>query len=576
MYHNARVAVLVGLALVAAGLTGCPAQKDAISVSQTSYDFGTSRLPWGFQVWNSNPSVAKLSFNISSSETWLHCDPASGTSTGASDKRAISVWVDRYELPAGTYSAYLQISAKGIKPVRVDISVRSDGSELGDNLKITDVTHYYSEPYLLDFTFSLRDKYDNPVIGEPGQFGVACRENAVPVGTAEAPPHFTRASSKQAKFVVVLDYTASMASIEQNGDADLDGISDAVEAMESAVKTVLLPALSADAQVAVYEFHRETDPQMVVEFSVDKEFVANRISDIWEEYVKPFWGVSRCYDALYAALEEFGQDHQNDETRNVIVISDGGDTSSLNSVDDVVDYALEQSARVSCVRVGAGAKAAGLSSIAAQTRGEYYGAASVGDIAVGMQRILDAFEGQYTLRWATLARTNVQIVPSFTLSLAGHSASYTSDQKFRVTDYAGDDLVGGLRVVPSRSGNKSTYFLRATYIPRYIWQLRFYVESPYAMTISKAATDEGGLCGNWSLSVAKDEVRNGTWIYLESPNPFQIGTAAPFAAFGPILRFDSDTLIDEDVDPFETLYVDNDLYTGGQAFFVEGYDNVLP
>ncbi|MFH1108285.1 MAG: hypothetical protein V1790_03675, partial [Planctomycetota bacterium] len=134
---------------------------------------------------------------------------------------------------------------------------------------------------------------------------------------------------------------------------------------------------------------------------------------------------------------------------------------------------------------------------------------------------------------------------------------------------------GVLRVVPSRSGNKSTYFLRASYVPRYIWKLNIYAESFYPFTVHKAGVADGGLCAGWSQEIATDPIRGGTWIYLQSASAGNIDSPISFAAFGPILRFDFDEVFEDDVTPFDVLYVDNTLYDGVQSFTIQGWDNAL-
>jgi hypothetical protein len=567
-----------GIILAAAVLVGCPAPKDAISVSNTSYDFGSNRQPWNFEVWNSNPSVSSLSFAVTPSETWIQCGPSSAVSTGPADVKVITVSVTRVGLTQGVHNGFITLSASGIKSKTVNISLYSDGLEgaTGKDLNIADVSSTYSAPYLLDFTFSLRDRNNRPVIGEPNQFKLSCFENGVPISPEENPPRLAKASDKQPLYFLVLDYTASMASIQAHGDADHNGRSDAIDTMESSVKTVFLPALSADALVGVYEFHREMSPQKVCSLSADKNFVSQRIDAIWAQFVNFFWGPSRVWDAVYDAVQEFDPQNQNDENRNVIFVSDGRDTSSYRSKEDVVDAAKRLGVRIYCVGFGTDLDVATLQSVTQQTNGTFYAAATVQGLEAGFQDIVASLDGQYTLRWATLKRTDVAFVPSFLLRIAGNSDLYTAPTSYAVSDYADDELVGVLRIVPSMSGAQTTYFLRASYVPRYIWNLHLYVATPYAFTVAKVEASDGGLCGAWSLSTETDSVRGGTWISLESPNVGSIDTPIPFAAFGPMVRFEFNEVFGDDVTPFDVFYVDNTLYGGGQILTVQDYNNVLP
>jgi hypothetical protein len=44
-------------------------------------------------------------------------------------------------------------------------------------LQITGLRQFYSAPYLLDFTFSVRDQNNHAVILDPSQFEVVCKED---------------------------------------------------------------------------------------------------------------------------------------------------------------------------------------------------------------------------------------------------------------------------------------------------------------------------------------------------------------------------------------------------------------
>src|ERR1039458_9372985 len=77
-------------------------------------------------------------------------------------------------------------------------------------LAIADVTHVWSKPYLLDFSFALRDGPDpstnSPVIVPPSQIQVTCMEDGVPI-TSESPVILESAAKKQLRSCLVLDYT---------------------------------------------------------------------------------------------------------------------------------------------------------------------------------------------------------------------------------------------------------------------------------------------------------------------------------------------------------------------------------
>ncbi len=573
-----RCAKLTGMTVLLFLLAGCPKPVVAIVTSNASYDFGKSQQSWNLEVWN-NGALTAVTYNIKPDVPWIYCTPSTATSTGPSDRRVVTVAVSRQGLAKGTYTGHLNITGSGIAAVQVTITVYSDGTQgvTGDDLTVSGLTYSYSIPYLMDFTFSLHDRFNQPVIGEPAQFNVSCREDSVPIVADEMPPLFAKASSKQPNSFLVLDYSASMASIAENGDVDQNGVSDAIQVMETAAKNVFLPSLNTDARVGVYEFHREMEPEKVCDLTADKDFVASRIDAIWLQFVYPFSGMSRCWDAVYAAVEEFGSDNQNDEVRDVIFLSDGFDTSSFHSKEEAVEIARQRGVRVYGIGYGKNVNTGVLQSVTSQTNGTFYAATNVVELDAAFRQIVNDFDARYTLRWATLKRTDVKFLPSFYLTIANRTASYASSHIYAVADFVSDELKGRMRTVPSKSGNRTTIFLRASYACRYIWKLRFYVEnSQHAFTVRKVDAANGGLCGGWTQTPDPDEMLNSTWVVLESPEVGQTDTQLPFASFGPILRFDFDTLLDEDADPFEVLYVDNTIYTGGQAFSIDGWVNTPP
>lgn len=118
-------------------------------------------------------------------------------------------------------------------------------------LNITGLRQFYSSPYLLDFTFALRDQNDHAVILNPSQFTVVCKENGQPISATETGYRLLSGDNKQLKCFVVLDYTRSMLDPDLNGDSDGDSISDSVEAMEAGAK-LLIGTLHAEAEMNAF------------------------------------------------------------------------------------------------------------------------------------------------------------------------------------------------------------------------------------------------------------------------------------------------------------------------------------
>ena len=575
MVRSGRLLVTL-LALSCLALAGCQKRYDIIALSNTSYDFGLNDMPWAFQVWNADSSaLAEMEFNITTNQSWLKCDPVTGMSAGASGsngKKVIQVTANRSGLEAGEYEATITISGSHLIPKKVKITLTSDGSTNGsDGWSLSSIVSSYTPPYLLEYSFSLRDENGHSVIGEPAQFDVACKEDGTTIGS-ETGFHLAKGVNKQLLAYLVLDYTLSMADRTINGDEDNNGLSDAIDAMQNAAKNVFLDALNQDAQVGIYEFHREDrSPAKVADFSTDRDYLKGRIDAIWDEYVRNFPAGTRCWDALFAATQEFSDDPdtEKDEQRAIVFLSDGRDESSTYTYQEVIEAAKERGIVFYCIGFGAELDLTGLQVITSQTSGQYYSASTAQELGERFQQITNDLGGQYILRWATLKRTSQTFIPSFTLQLSGHTLEHVAPESeyYCPTDYEGSQLAGQLRIALSSGAGSSTAFLRATYVPRYITRMSFRAESTYSFDVALVSAADGGLCdpASWNLTVT-DAPQGGKAILVESDDPDNFETGLPYAAFGPILKFDFDTDIDDPAEAFTAFEVDNTIYGGGQTF----------
>src|ERR1035437_711204 len=169
----ASAAPSITSARTAAGTENVAGFSYTIRASNTPTTFGASGLPLGLMV---NPTNGVIS-----GTPWF-----GGTFT-------VPVWADN-AWGTGTTNVVMTITFATLH-----------------GLAITDVINTWSKPYLLDFSFSLRDG-TNPVVRLPIQFQVVCMEDGVPI-SSEAPlilDSVMGSSSKQLKTFLVLDYTYSM------------------------------------------------------------------------------------------------------------------------------------------------------------------------------------------------------------------------------------------------------------------------------------------------------------------------------------------------------------------------------
>ncbi len=555
---NGRFLGLLFLSVLA--LAGC-SSPPGIGVSNTSLAFDRNERPMFLDVWNTNTGMATLTITANPSDSWILVDPAVFSSSaplsgGVVDKVAVRVAVDRTRLSKGKHTGSIRFSGQGVRPVDVEVSVIQDTDNSG-GLSLLDVQPLYSKPYLMEFSFAVRDQDGQTVNAEPGQFSVLAWEDGQPVDATVNGLHLQRMASRQLRTELVLDYSAAMQSVPG-----------AITAMEDAASNVFLPALNEDALVAVSEFHRDDrDSELVSVPSVNRDYTRARIAAIQSEYVLNFQSGARVYDAIDAAVRRFGPADPAREDRYVVVFADGRDTSSLTTPDAVVAGALAAGVAVYAVGFGPGSADGLLAGIADRTGGALFAAATVDDLAAAFQRIVEELQSRYVLRWATLRRDNRQFYPSFSVSIGGVAGAHTAQSAYDASAWSGDVLRGRLRLVSSDSQDKTTLFLRADYVPRNVTRFRLWLQTgqPFSASLVEAADD--GLAGGWQLTY--QESAAGRWVEFWSPD----NTPVPFAAFGPLLRIDFNGLFDN---PVSGVFVDNSVYVNGQTFAVDDVPAVVP
>ena len=478
-------------------------------------------------------------------------------------------------------------------------------------LAIADVTHVWSKPYLLDFSFALRDGPDpstnSPVVVPPSQIQVTCMEDGVPI-TSESPIILESAAKKQLKSCLVLDYTYSMFAV-----------SGAIDAMQSAAN-LLISEEPANALFGIYEFHAEyVNPQLVTTnpatksaFLSDKPTLGTIIDGIQTNYVQGNYAGTRCWDAMYAALKLYGPTN-NDEQRYLIAMTDGNDSSSLlntnaNPVSNLIAMAQSAQVRIFCVAFGSDVNTNALEQLTSQTGGHYYLAATTDDLALQFQKIVKDVSGQYLLRWATLKRGAKPFQPSFQVSFGGFTDTFNTNLiyetnevyttnividptdppvtnidimtntvvtnilslPFNPPDWSNDVRVGFLRLVPDANVGAKTVRLRANYVPRFIREMRLNYRPNYPCISSLQSNGTNDILYGWSMTETADT--NGLrTLTIMSPDTNNLLTSIEYAAFGDLLSFNftyPESLTATQA--FSVFSMDNSIYTNmlpsGQSF----------
>ncbi len=595
-----------------AGTEGTAIVPYRIRATQSPTSFGAMNLPTGFAV-----------------------DTNTGFITGT-------------PVVAGTFTATILASnvwGVGSAPLQFNIT-----NALVTGIQLGDVTYNYHSPYLLEFGFTLRDEAGNAIVTQPSLLSAICMENTHPGTTevvwptdepnlptatelitnliSETGVFISRGSSstsggKVTKTYLVLDYTESIADPMLNGDANGDGISDAVDSMVAGAQ-YFVSQQPFGAQIGVYEFHREDqDPNEVMGLTVDKEILNDAIAGIYTNYVNWFYAGSRCWDAVNAAIQALG-DANPDEQHFVIFLSDGLDSSSTATVQQVINNARAGKVKVYCIAYGNNPDVATLGQITSRTGGRLFTAENLDDLFDQFAQIAKEIPAQYVLRWASLRRDTNEIAPFFLLSYQGHTATpapwnwvtnhevfevYTTNQDINIDTnseppvtnitetietnqftritltWENDDLgayfvsncvgtvtEGVLRLVLDEEVQPSGITLRASYIPRFIRQLRLHYRANWPCTPILNATNVGEMLYGWTLT-STNAPDGSTWLLLSKPNPQSTVGSLPFPGFGPLLTFRFHDVLPKPKDAFALIEVDNSIYTnipaGGQTFVFE-------
>ena len=543
---------VLSVAMVA--LSGC--NVDAIDTSNTSLDFERNTAPYTISVWNTNPEIAELTITVRVSDPWIQIAPEQVKSNAPEDvtfdKQEIVVQVDRSLLTTvGIHEGEIRLTAPGVNSVSIKVSLYNESVTPTGGLSMVNPVASYSAPYLVEFAFALRDKDDRAVVAEPNQFAIAALEGTTEIGGIHGLA-MKRGAARQLWLEMVLDYSIAMQQVE-------GGIAE----MEYAATEILLNNLNADALVGVSEFHRDDqESNLVIPFNVDKEATSQSISGIQNNYVRGFASGARMYDALLAAIQRFGEVSTNvEDSRYIVLFSNGADTSSTAFASQVVAEAIARQVHIIAVGFGETIDSSALLSLASLTSGRYISAESIEELQPAFERIVEDLYGQYIIRWASLRRDSSIVFPNITVAFGSSNTSYTATSAFRPTDFTGDPLAGRLTLVQSDTPDRTTVFLRANYLPRGIDAIRCWVRSMYPFTVSLVDTADDGLLGAWNMSELEEE--GGVWLTVESA----AGDGyAPFAAFGPMLRFTFTQVAEE---PFTEFVLDNTIYLEGQTLNLE-------
>ncbi|HTV62832.1 MAG TPA: putative Ig domain-containing protein [Verrucomicrobiae bacterium] len=516
--------------------------------------------------------------------TGLAMDTNSGAITG-------------FPLYAGNYTIPLfAANAWGVGTANLQLTVTN---MVITNLLVTNLMTNYMSPYLVQFTFSLLNGDDpltsHAVVASPNLMSETAFEDGVPV----SPPPDTSVilhplQSQNARTLqgfLVMDFSESIASFD-NGDTNGTGVSDAVYA-EVASAQSYVNQQPAGSQIGVFEFHRDDEaPQEVLPLTTDKTLLDNSIAGIWNNYVQDFPAGARLYDALGAAISALGPANTN-AIHYILLMSDGQDTSSTNTMTNVIAAANQAGVRIYTVGFGDDLDTNVLDTISSSTLGQFFAPTNLAVLTLDFARLGKDLSSQYVLRWATLERTATPFMPSFQITYQGLTADsppnpppfisgtnymldtntvpattnevflYTTNYiipPYTPTVYAGNVLAGSLLLSSNANANPLQVTLSAAYVPRYIREFHLHYRANWPVTVTLDSTNPGEMLYGWTLTETNDGA-GGQWALLSAPDPSLLADSIPFADFGNLLTFSFQDPTAVASNAFSEFEVDNTIYT---------------
>ena len=426
-------------------------------------------------------------------------------------------------------------------------------------LEFAGVRVLLSEPSQVQAIFSLRDQDGNPVIlpGSDVQHGTRIFERGAGEEAWEELDYtetnfFVHSAERFALEVVfVLDFTRSMTTWQlPDGTA---GSTLMRHALERA-----LDRLAEAHRVGVVAFHdRNAEPVILAFPTTDRDSIRTEVAQFAESGFDS--GSSRLWDAVARGLDLFPVQEglPIDVTRALVFLSDGRDTSSLQTRDDVVLLAQERGVQVYPLGLGDVYQESDLRALATATNGAYYAVAELAELETQFTALVNDFAGQYKLSYTTLRRSGAYAVRIET-TLGDVTGVFTS-AVLPFGEIYSPDTQGRIAVDPptvDKAEQTATTFVRALHVPRNIRHFRFTLPLDKPVQVSLVSGDEGGLLEGWELAQPDDV---GYWS-AAGPTPL------PFGNFGLLFKVVvSEVTAEEFAVP---IVFDNSAYRGGKRFVV--------
>lgn len=460
-----------------------------ISVDPTVLDFGQDLNELIFDVFNSGEAGSMLNFTLSTDRPDLiFFEPDAGQSIGVItdlddidvigqfDRIPITVTIDRSAIQGTADGGTIFVSAPGLEDVPVAVVVEAAP------LTIEGAANRSRPPSVVRFVFTLRDSLGDVIrVSDPDEkdkLSFSIVENMETLDLDETNLFITGPENLKVNIALVLDFSGSMFNAGLG-----NGV--AIEQSKDAAKE-FIDNLPSAWRLGLFEFHqRQQTTFQIHPFDTDKDAMKQALDDF--QLAPSEHGGSTVFDAVAAATQalvdiDSGLIELDDaDVRAVVFISDGRDTSSMITADDLSSFVQEQSVRTRLFPIGFGRDIdnAPLVKLATESGGRPYSAADTAELA----ELLGApgQEGLITTEFRN------QIVLTY-ISLLQMDSTYLITAFFQVDEdtqiqgtfqrdgliFPGDVRAGQISArTAGISNGAAEVFLRTDYTPRNMTQMRF-------------------------------------------------------------------------------------------------------
>lgn len=369
-------------------------------------------------------------------------------------------------------------------------------------------------------------------------------ENGEEIDYTETSYFVHPAASLEMDLMLLLDFTNSMATWSQ------DTLS-AVE-LEIAWARDLIDDLAESHRMALMEYHdRNVSAGLISDFVSSRSSLHQSLDAFLNQPLDN--GSSSIWDAIHDAVLQFPDEDNPDKQRTLVVLTDGRETSSIKTPQNIITIAVEKKVNIFIIGTGFVDNESQLDSIAEQTQGEYYAAANIDAFQRELDQVRSDLGGHYKLSYITLKRDGIYEV-TVNYSNSGWTGAIT--RTLDLGSVFGDDRIGVLSFdSPTLRGDELDIILRAQHIPRNIDRLRFKFDTDKPISLQLIPAADGGLLDGW---VVTEPGEDGFYEFTSS-------TPLRFGDFGPLLRVTIGSVISTSTleIPFE---VDESIYQGGKGF----------